>query len=120
MKSKFTHEEDQMLRMLVYRFGSKDWQSISKMMGSRNPRQCRERWNNYLNPKLSQLPWSMEEDILLANKYAEFGSHWSKISKFFPNRSDNAIRNRWCLLLRQSERRSNSSSAMSSAQLSDN
>ena len=118
LKSKFTSEEDQNLRMLVYRYGTKDWQTISKLMGTRNPRQCRERWNNYLKPELTQMPWSMEEDILLANKFAEYGSHWSKISKFFPNRSDNNIRNRWQFLLRQSERRSNFSS-MSSAQVSD-
>jgi hypothetical protein len=73
-------------------------------MDSRNERQCRERWKNYINPSLRSDPWTLEEDQLVVQKYAEFGPKWNKISKFFSNRSDNAVRNRWQLMLRQWER----------------
>ncbi|EAY19419.1 Myb-like DNA-binding domain containing protein [Trichomonas vaginalis G3] len=116
-KMKFTPEEDKRLCSLIRQYGSNDWIHISEMMKTRNPRQCRERWNNYLNPNLRDDPWTIEEDKLLIAKYRQFGTHWSKISKFFAHRSDNAIRNRWQMLLRQSERRylSSSSSSMSDA-----
>ena len=110
-KSKFTPEEDKLLTHLVSLYGSTDWNFISSKMISRNPRQCRERWNNYLNPCLTAEPWTIEEDRLLVAKYREFGSHWSKIAKFFVRRSDNAVRNRWQLLLRQSEKRASCSSS---------
>lgn len=110
-KSKFTPEEDKLLTHLVSLYGTTDWNFISSKMISRNPRQCRERWNNYLNPCLTAEPWTIEEDRLLVAKYRELGSHWSKISKFFVRRSDNAVRNRWQLLLRQSEKRAASSSS---------
>jgi hypothetical protein len=45
--------------------------------------------------------WTAEEDAPLEQKYAELGAKWNKIGKFFRNRSNNALRNRWMLLDRQ-------------------
>ena len=100
LKIKFTEEEDMKLHSLVLQFGAKDWIKISQLMETRNPRQCRERWNNYVNPALRTDPWTPEEDMLLDQKYAEYGPKWNKISKFFVNRSDNNIRNRWMMIAR--------------------
>ncbi|EAY03723.1 Myb-like DNA-binding domain containing protein [Trichomonas vaginalis G3] len=100
IKVKFTEEEDLKLQQLVMRYGAKDWIRISQLMITRNPRQCRERWNNYINPALRTDPWSPEEDMLLDQKYAEYGPKWNKISKFLKNRSDNNIRNRWMMIAR--------------------
>ena len=101
VKLKFTAEEDARLTSLVTQYGTKDWVKISLYMQTRNPRQCRERWNNYVNPNLRTDPWTAEEDKLLEQKYEEFGARWNKISKFFTNRSDNSIRNRWMLIARR-------------------
>ena len=100
LKIKFTEEEDMKLHRLVMQFGAKDWIKISQLMETRNPRQCRERWNNYVNPALRTDPWTPEEDMLLDQKFAEYGPKWNKISKFFVNRSDNNIRNRWMMIAR--------------------
>lgn len=40
-------------------------------------------------------PWTEEEVTLLKQKYQEYGPHWAEISKFFVNRSDNNIKNKW-------------------------
>lgn len=109
MKSKFTPEEDERLKSLVMLHGTNSWTFISHLMGTRNRRQCRERWKNYLNPELRNEPWTFEEDQLLVDKYAQFGPKWNKLAKFFTNRSDNSIRNRWQLMLRQWERQHNPS-----------
>lgn len=113
-KMKFTPEEDQKLFKLINKYGTSDWMHISEMMKTRNPRQCRERWNNYLNPKLSDEPWTTTEDFTLIAKYKEFGTHWGKISKFLKNRSSNAIRNRWNFLLKKSISRTAQNSSDSS------
>lgn len=104
VKYKFTAEEDEKLKMLVLSHGTSSWGFIAQLMGTRNHRQCRERWKNYINPALRNDPWTLEEDQLLVDKYAEFGPKWNKIAKFFAHRSDNAIRNRWQLMIRQWER----------------
>ena len=104
-KSKFSIEEDNKLASLVEKYGTDNWSKISDEMENRNPRQCRERWNNYVNPALQNDKWTYEEDCLLVSKYAIYGSHWNKVSKFFQNKSDNAVRNRWHTLLRRSEKK---------------
>ena len=105
IKCKFTPEEDQKLRELVQLHGTSSWKLVANLMVTRNHRQCRERWKNYLDPVLRNDPWTLEEDQLLVQKFSEFGPRWNKISRFFANRSDNNIRNRWQLMLRQWERK---------------
>lgn len=104
VKNKFTIEEDKLLTELASKSKVHNWNEIAEKIGTRNARQCRERWNNYLDPSLRQDPWTEEEDRLLLAKHREFGTHWNKISKCFKNRSDNSIRNRWQLLMRHMEK----------------
>lgn len=97
-KVKFTKAEDATLAVLVKELGTKDWKTIAQHMVPRTARQCRERWTNYVNPSLSQDPWTQEEDILLVEKHLEFGNHWKLIEKYFPKRSKNNIKHRWSIL----------------------
>jgi hypothetical protein len=94
LKIKFTSIEDQRLLDLVAIHGNQDWTRIAALLGTRNARQCRERYKNYLNPSLRQDDWTPEEDLLLLSKFAQFGAKWNKIAKFFVHRSDNSLRNR--------------------------
>ena len=103
-KTKFTPEEDLKLINIVSSNCCFSWSQVALLMQTRNARQCRERWNNYLNPYLRNDPWSPEEDALLMQKHDEYGTQWRKISKFFNNRSDNALRNRYNLLKRHYDR----------------
>lgn len=119
LKSKFTLEEDQKLIELATKSTSRNWNMIAQQLGTRNARQCRERWNNYLNPNLRNDPWTEEEDRLLLEKSAIYGTHWNKISKSFRCRSDNSIRNRYQLLMRHMEKNNSLSSSSSPSHLSD-
>ena len=94
-RRKFTQEEDEKLRSLVEKLGAHKWDNIAKEMPGRTGRQCRDRYKNYLVPGYFNGQWSAEEDLLLREKYLEFGSQWSKLTKFFHNRSANALKNRW-------------------------
>lgn len=45
------NQEDARLIAIVNVFGAKKWPQISHIFGGRrNPKQCRERWMNHLNP----------------------------------------------------------------------
>ncbi|KAK8888789.1 hypothetical protein M9Y10_033528 [Tritrichomonas musculus] len=94
-RKKFSFEEDQRLRMIVQRMGSKKWDQIAKYMPGRSGRQCRDRYQNYLIPGFFNGQWTKEEDELLIKKHNEFGSKWSKMTIFFKNRNANSIKNRW-------------------------
>lgn len=103
-KSKFTSEEDTKLKQLVNQFGINNWNQISSNMAHRNPRQCKERWFNYLSPLIRKSPWSTDEDELLERKVKEIGPKWVKIAKFFPMRTDIQLKNRWLVLSRKKTR----------------
>ena len=101
---KFTPEEDQRLSSMVNLVGPNNWKAISKYMNGLSSRQCRERWMNYLDPNLCKDGWTKEDDELLFNKIQEFGFKWTTIAKFFNNRTDSMIKNRYKLLVRREKR----------------
>jgi hypothetical protein len=100
-KIRFSEDEDARLADLVAKHGTADWNRIAFCMSSRNARQCRERWKNYLDPELRKDEWTFEEDSLLREKFKEFGAKWNRLGKYFVARSDNVLRNRWQVLERQ-------------------
>jgi hypothetical protein len=85
---------------LINILGCTDWQGIASQMKNRTVRQCRERWVHYLNPLVSHNPWTADEEALLEQKVAEFGTKWTLISKFFHARTDINLKNRWMMMKR--------------------
>lgn len=103
---KFSLEDDTILRNLVAAFGESSWILIAEHMPGRNSRQCRERWLNYLSPKLNRQKFTQEEDELLLAKVEEIGTKWVTISKsFFPNRTDQMVKNRYYILKRKADKK---------------
>jgi hypothetical protein len=97
-RQKFTAQEDERLRNLVAKLGENNWTDIALELGTRSPRQCRERFKNYLSPNLKNEPWTDAEDRLLADKFSIFGAKWSVIVSYFPTRSEVNLKNRWTQL----------------------
>ncbi len=87
------------MKELVAELGENEWGEVSNRLGTRSPRQCRERFRNYLAPNLKNEPWTEEEDRLLIEKHKEFGTKWSVIAAYFPNRSDVNIKNHWAQMM---------------------
>lgn len=94
-RKKFSSEEDEKLKQLVADFGPKKWDLIAQYMSGRTGRQCRDRYRNYLMPGFFNGEWTNEEDQLLFQKFSEIGPQWSRLTQYFPNRSSNALKNRW-------------------------
>jgi hypothetical protein len=92
---KFTRTEDDLLVDLVQNVSVTDWAFIASHMPGRNPRQCRERWLNYLSPEIKSTPWTAEEERILEEKVSELGTEWHLICPFLPNRPKNQIRHQW-------------------------
>ncbi|OHT12962.1 DNA-binding protein eta2 [Tritrichomonas foetus] len=94
----FTAEEDEELRRLVSIYGEKKWNIISRHMTKRNPKQCCERWLNYLTPTVVNAAWTAEEDEKLRRFVNSIGNRWATIKNLFPGRSEFNLRNRWTVL----------------------
>ena len=75
----------------------------------RNAKQCREHWCCFLNPELKKGPWKIEEDILLLTKIrSNNGRRWSQIVSYFEGRTENALKNRFTLLIQKQKKTSKS------------
>ena len=91
----FSKEEDARLKYLVDNLGKKSWEEIAKMMPFRNSRQCKERYEGYLSPNIIHDQFSIEDDMIILEKYNEIGPKWTKISKLLHGRSGNQVKNRF-------------------------
>jgi hypothetical protein len=96
----FTAAEDAQLLRVVGANPGQPWEVIASQMNDRTPRQCRERYTNYLAPCLRVADWTPKEDALLLEKINELGSAWAAIRHYFSGRSENDIKNRWYSHLR--------------------
>ena len=93
-RSLFSPQEDQLLLKLRSVYGD-NWNAISQGLPGRNPRQCKDRYTTYLDPNKKHGLWTEAEDRLIIEKFQEIGSKWVTISKFLPNRTDTAVKNRF-------------------------
>lgn len=101
-RTRFTKEEDELLRQLVNSQPQPNWNEIACHMKKRTARQCRERYNNYLRPNLVNGPWTKEEEELLLKLYEQYGPKWSLISQSFNSRSPVNVKNHHSSLVSQS------------------
>ena len=95
----WTADETDRLKDLVIKHGSKAWTTIADDLRTRNSKQCRRRWKNFIAfPERKDTQWTDEEDAVLLEEYAKFGNHWTDIATKLTGRTDNAVKNRWGLL----------------------
>lgn len=87
--------EDQYLLHLVNLHGAHNWVRISSTIGTRSPKQCRERFHQNLKPNLNHDPITPEEGVLIEQMVAEMGKRWAEIARRLRGRSDNAVKNWW-------------------------
>lgn len=101
----WTSEEDQRLIDAMNSKGSDSWSQIAKIVGNgRTQAQCSQRWHRVLDPKISKLNWSKEEEEKLINLVGSFGTKaWTKIASKMGNRSDVQCRFRYKFLLKKAD-----------------
>ncbi|KAI9675138.1 MAG: hypothetical protein M1817_001546 [Caeruleum heppii] len=87
--------EDGYLLRLVHTQGAHSWVRISHLLGSRSPKQCRERYHQNLKPNLNHDPISPDEGLVIERLVGEMGKRWAEIARQLKGRSDNAVKNWW-------------------------
>eukprot|EP00826_Nyctotherus_ovalis_P054576 TRINITY_DN7157_c0_g1_i5.p1 TRINITY_DN7157_c0_g1~~TRINITY_DN7157_c0_g1_i5.p1 ORF type:complete len:263 (+),score=35.64 TRINITY_DN7157_c0_g1_i5:260-1048(+) len=105
----WTPQEDEALRESALRHKGEYWNLVAEDVKVhaaseslvKTAKQCRERWNNQVNPVITSRPLSDDEVNKLYSLHKVFGNRWSKISCQIPGRTDNIVKNFFLCRLRK-------------------
>lgn len=93
-KGRFTSEEDKIILDCVASQPI-NWTSVASQVPGRTAKQCRERYQNSLDPSLKQKEWTADEDAILLEAHSRWENSWGQIVRALPGRSQNMAKNRW-------------------------
>lgn len=96
----WTNEENEKIVNHVKKFGPRNWKIIAAEIKTKNAQQCRDHYNDVLDPQINNGIWSKEEERILLLKYEQLGPQWAKIKQFLPGRTAGMIKNYINILLK--------------------
>ncbi|CAD8161914.1 unnamed protein product [Paramecium octaurelia] len=109
----WTEQEDQLLFSVHEEFmksgRENKWSQIAKEIFKqsstkvfRQPKQCRERWINRLDPNISNVPWDKQQEIDLLKMILIRGKKWSELSILYGRaRTENTLKNKYNSLIKR-------------------
>ncbi|OMJ76435.1 hypothetical protein SteCoe_24220 [Stentor coeruleus] len=107
------YEDDSLMSIMNELKENAQWCKVARIIKekygitNRSGKQCRERWNNHLDPKTRKREWTEDEEKIIFNYQEQYGNQWSEISKFLIGRSDNTIKNHFYATIRRKIRKYN-------------
>lgn len=101
---KFSVMNDKKLVSLVKTYGTDQWNKIAQILTNKTPKQCKDRWNNYLNPTFKHKSWTLDDDQILIDLYNKYGPKWTVLSKAVGTRSASEMRYRYLKIKRFASR----------------
>ncbi|KAG6353945.1 hypothetical protein INS49_005202 [Diaporthe citri] len=103
----WTTAENERLTFLVNRHESiksqLHWVEIARNHGTRDAKQCRERWDNHLKPGLNREKISAEEGVYILDWVKENGKRWAPLGREI-KRPENMVKNYYYQEHKKSER----------------
>ncbi|CAN6607788.1 pre-mRNA-splicing factor Cef1p [Trichomonascus vanleenenianus] len=78
----WTNVEDELLKTAIQKYGLNEWRRVASLLPRKNAKQCKARWDEWLNPEIKKTEWSKEEDEKLLSLAKFYPSQWRTIASF--------------------------------------
>ncbi|KAJ4320987.1 Pre-mRNA-splicing factor cef1 [Fusarium piperis] len=104
----WTNIEDEILKASVSKYGLNQWARVSSLLARKTPKQCKARWNEWLDPSIKKIEWSKDEDEKLLHLAKIMPTQWRTIAPIV-GRTANQCLERYQKLLDEAEARESSS-----------
>eukprot|EP01105_Mastigella_eilhardi_P006388 TRINITY_DN17988_c0_g1_i1.p1 TRINITY_DN17988_c0_g1~~TRINITY_DN17988_c0_g1_i1.p1 ORF type:complete len:799 (-),score=259.69 TRINITY_DN17988_c0_g1_i1:50-2398(-) len=72
--------EDEILKAAVMKYGKNQWARISSLLVRKSAKQCKARWNEWLDPSIKKTDWSREEEERLLHLAKIMPTQWRSIA----------------------------------------
>jgi pre-mRNA-splicing factor CDC5/CEF1 len=76
----WTNIEDEILKASVSKYGLNQWARVSSLLARKTPKQCKARWNEWLDPGIRKIEWSKEEDEKLLHLAKLMPTQWRTLA----------------------------------------
>lgn len=100
----WTNIEDEILKASVSKYGLNQWARVSSLLARKTPKQCKARWNEWLDPSIRKIEWSKDEDEKLLHLAKLMPTQWRTIAPIV-GRTANQCLERYQKLLDEAEQK---------------
>ena len=76
----WSNVEDEILKAAVMKYGKNQWARISSLLIRKTPKQCKARWNEWLDPMVLKSDWTREEEEKLLHLAKVMPQQWRTIA----------------------------------------
>lgn len=103
-KGTWSEDEHERLVLAIAEYGTDGnaaWANIQQYVGTRDIKQCKDRYKLKLDESFTSSEWTKQEDQILTNCVETYGQRWTKIAQELPGRNENSIKTRYHTLQRR-------------------
>ena len=76
----WTNVEDEVLKAAISKYGLNQWARCASLIAKKTAKQCKQRWQEWLDPGLKKTEWSREEDEKLLTMAKLLPTQWRTIA----------------------------------------
>lgn len=73
------NSEDEILKAAVMKYGKQQWARVASLLNRKSAKQCKARWNEWLDPSVKKVEWSREEDEKLLHLAKLMPAQWRTV-----------------------------------------
>jgi pre-mRNA-splicing factor CDC5/CEF1 len=76
------NSEDEILKAAIQKYGLQQWGRVASLFAKRTAKQCKARWDEWLDPRIKKTEWSREEDEKLLHLAKLMPTQWRTVGYY--------------------------------------